>query len=91
MTWCGLVGALSPVVRVRYRRDVLGWDYPSVSARDRRQHVPILDPVRIRVTPQEAYAALHLDELSAQGLCLARAAIAQMGRPALTPLETLDA
>src|SRR5580704_5702242 len=34
------------------------WGYPSVSAADRLSRAPALDPSRIRVSPQQAYALL---------------------------------
>src|SRR5712692_9676866 len=35
------------------------WDYPDVSSADRLERAPALDPSAIKLSPQEAYAALH--------------------------------
>jgi uncharacterized iron-regulated membrane protein len=37
------------------------WDYPEVSARDRLDHSPPLDPARVRLSPEQAYAGLKQD------------------------------
>lgn len=37
------------------------WDYPSVTEADRLRHEPPLDPGKIKLSPQEAYAQLQLD------------------------------
>ena len=38
------------------------WTYPQVSAADRLNHAPPLDPSKIRLSPQEAFARLQIDE-----------------------------
>ncbi len=42
------------------------WGFPGVSERDRREREPVLDPSRIKVTPEEAYASLGLDRSPGQ-------------------------
>jgi hypothetical protein len=37
------------------------WDFPSASPRDARERAPVLDPARIKISPEQAYAALQLD------------------------------
>src|SRR5712691_3801732 len=34
------------------------WDYPSVSAADRLQRMPALDPSKVRLSPEQAYATI---------------------------------
>ena len=41
------------------------WSFPGVSARDRRQRAPVLNPTGIRISPQDAYARMNLDQLPA--------------------------
>ena len=38
------------------------WDYPEVTERDRLAHADVIDPSRVRLTPQQAYASLHRDD-----------------------------
>lgn len=38
------------------------WGYPEMSAADRLSHAPLLDTSKIRLSPQEAYARLQMDE-----------------------------
>jgi hypothetical protein len=38
------------------------WSYPEITAADRLNHAPVLDPSKIRLSPQEAYAHLQTDE-----------------------------
>lgn len=38
------------------------WSFPDVSARDRREHAPVLNPSQIKLSPEEAYARLQLDQ-----------------------------
>ena len=40
------------------------WDYPRVTAEDRLRHEPALDPGKIKLSPQEAYARLQLHRLA---------------------------
>ncbi len=37
------------------------WDYPEVSTRDRLDHAPPIDASRVRLSPEQAYAALKRD------------------------------
>ena len=38
------------------------WSFPDVSAKDRRERAPVLNPSQIKVTPEEAYAALQANQ-----------------------------
>src|SRR5947209_7140721 len=38
------------------------WSFPGVEARDRRERTPVLNPDSIKISPQEAYARLELDQ-----------------------------
>ena len=38
------------------------WSFPAVGRMDRLEHAPVLDPARIRLLPEEAYARLHRDD-----------------------------
>ena len=38
------------------------WSFPGVSAEDRLERAPVLDPAQIRFTPEEAYAKLNRDQ-----------------------------
>ncbi len=38
------------------------WDYPEVTERDRLAHADVIDPSRVRLTPQQAYASLRRDD-----------------------------
>lgn len=38
------------------------WSFPEVSARDRRERAPVLNPSQIKLSPEEAYAKLELDQ-----------------------------
>jgi uncharacterized iron-regulated membrane protein len=42
------------------------WSFPEVSERDRRERAPVLNPAQIKVTPEEAYAALEMDQPARQ-------------------------
>jgi hypothetical protein len=42
------------------------WSFPGVSARDRRERAPALNPAQIKLTPDEAYAVLTLDQPAGQ-------------------------
>src|SRR6266478_4905208 len=42
------------------------WDFPSVTASDRLDRSPALDPATIRVSPVEAYAALGQSQPAGQ-------------------------
>ncbi len=42
------------------------WSFPEVTAADRLNHAPALDPSRIRLSPEEAYARLQTDEPAAE-------------------------
>jgi len=37
------------------------WDYPAVTERDRLAHAQVIDPSRVGVSPDQAYASLGLD------------------------------
>jgi hypothetical protein len=41
------------------------WSFPGVSARDRREHAPALNAAATRITPEEAYSRLELDQPAA--------------------------
>jgi len=38
------------------------WSFPGVSAQDRRERAPVLNPSQIKLTPEEAYAKLELTQ-----------------------------
>ena len=42
------------------------WSFPGISAEDRLQRAPTLDPARITVSPEQAFAALNRDQSTAQ-------------------------
>ena len=44
------------------------WSYPEVSVRDRLERAPVLNPSQIKLSPEEAYAALKLDQPAGQAL-----------------------
>ena len=48
---------------------IMYWSYPEVTPEDRLERAPVLNPVTIRVSPEDAYAALGRD-LSARAVCL---------------------
>jgi hypothetical protein len=37
---------------------IMYWDYPSVTSRDRLAHSPVIDPAKVRLSPEEAWAGL---------------------------------
>src|SRR5947209_4582379 len=42
------------------------WSFPGVRASDRRDRAPVLSPSQIRLTPEQAYAVLNLDQPATQ-------------------------
>jgi len=38
------------------------WDYPEITERDRLAHAEVIDPSRIQVSPEQAFASLQLDD-----------------------------
>ncbi len=42
------------------------WSFPGVSARDRLERAPVLDPATIKLSAEEAYAKLNRDEMPGQ-------------------------
>ncbi len=42
------------------------WSFPGVETSDRRERAPTLNPAQIKVSPEEAYAALKLDQPAGQ-------------------------
>jgi len=41
------------------------WSFPDVGAGDRRERAPVLNASQIKLTPEEAYAKLELDQSAA--------------------------
>src|SRR5215831_7291928 len=37
------------------------WSFPGISREDRLKRAPVLNPAQIKLTPEEAWAALHRD------------------------------
>jgi PepSY-associated TM region len=60
--WMGV--ALSVVFMLWFVSGIvmMYWSYPEVGAKERREHAPVLDPAQIKVTPEEAFASLKLDQ-----------------------------
>jgi hypothetical protein len=48
---------------------IMYWSYPDVTAEDRLQRAPVLDPTTIKVSPEDAFAALGRDRFAA-AVCL---------------------
>ena len=60
--WMGV--ALSIIFMLWFASGIvmMYWSFPGVSAKDRRERAPILNAAQIKLTPEEAYAALNLDQ-----------------------------
>src|ERR1044072_9176094 len=59
--WLG--GALSAILMLWFASGIvmLYRNYPSVTVRDRLNHLPVLDPSQIKLSAEEAFAALGPD------------------------------
>ena len=59
--WLGV--ALSVIFLIWFVSGIvmMYWSFPGISARDRLQRAPTLDPARITVSPEQAFAALNRD------------------------------
>src|SRR5436309_12704255 len=42
------------------------WTFPSVRAEDRLERAPALDASRVRLSPEQAFASLHIPQMPAQ-------------------------
>ena len=64
--WLGV--ALSVIFLIWFVSGIvmMYWSFPGISARDRLQRAPTLDPARITVSPEQAFAALNRDPSTAQ-------------------------
>ena len=64
--WLGV--ALSVIFLIWFVSGIvmMYWSFPDISARDRLQRAPTLDPERITVSPGQAFAALNSDQSTAQ-------------------------
>src|SRR6185295_9136244 len=60
--WLGV--ALSVIFMLWFASGIvmMYWSFPDVSARDRRERAPVLNPSQIKLSPEEAYAKLQLDQ-----------------------------
>jgi len=60
--WLGV--ALSVIFMLWFASGIvmMYWSFPEVSARDRRERAPVLNPSQIKLSPEEAYARLGLDQ-----------------------------
>ena len=60
--WMGV--ALSVIFLLWFASGIvmMYWSFPEVSARDRRERAPVLNPSQIKLSPEEAYAKLGLDQ-----------------------------
>ena len=58
------------------------WSFPGISARDRLQRAPALDPARITVSPEQAFAALSRDHERPR-----KCASTQLRRPTCLPFR----
>lgn len=60
--WLGV--ALSVIFMLWFASGIvmMYWSFPDVSARDRREHAPVLNASQIKVSPEEAYARFQLDQ-----------------------------
>ena len=60
--WLGV--ALSVIFTLWFASGIvmMYWSFPEVSARDRRERAPVLNPSQIKLSPEEAYAKLGLDQ-----------------------------
>jgi hypothetical protein len=67
--WLGV--ALSVIFMLWFASGIvmMYWSFPDVSARDRRERAPMLNASQIKLSPEEAYAKLQLDQ-SAGGVQL---------------------
>ena len=63
--WLGV--ALSVVFLIWFVSGIvmMYWSFPAISAEDRLQRAPTLDPARIIVSPEQAFAALNRDQSTA--------------------------
>ena len=63
--WLGV--ALSVVFLIWFVSGIvmMYWNFPSISAKDRLRRAPTLDPTRITVSPEQAFAALKNDQSTA--------------------------
>jgi uncharacterized iron-regulated membrane protein len=64
--WLGV--ALSAIVLLWFVSGIvmMYWSYPSVTAADRLERLPVLDPATVKLSPEEAYARLQMDQPPAQ-------------------------
>ena len=64
--WLGV--ALSVIFLIWFVSGIvmMYWSFPGISAEDRLQRAPTLDPARITVSPEQAFAALNRDRAAAQ-------------------------
>src|SRR5436190_13792709 len=66
--WLGV--ALSVIFMLWFASGIvmMYWSFPGVSAQDRRERAPVLNPAQIKLTPEEAYTKLELDQPAASVL-----------------------
>src|SRR3954470_14092782 len=64
--WIGV--ALSLIFMLWFASGIvmMYWDFPSVTAGDRLQRSPVLDPAKIKLSPEEAYTKLDSRQAPAQ-------------------------